>query len=95
LNPVDDHPWKPIGRARPARENLEARLLPLVRRALRNRIGLPALVGWVHRSLASLEGGPLADPDRTARGLTRLLCEMLLQQTGPGERPAAETMFGP
>ncbi len=79
----------------PAREELEARLLPLVRRALRNRTGLPALVRWVDRNLAALGGGPSPDPDRVASGLARMLSDLLLRQTGSRDRTAAETVAGP
>jgi hypothetical protein len=93
--PADDFPWRLTGPGRTTRETLEARLLPLVRCALRNRTGLPALVGWVHRNLVALEGGPPPDPDRVAPGLTRLLCDVLLRQTSSGHRSGTETVCGP
>jgi hypothetical protein len=93
LRSADRFPRMPAGPEEGNRENLEARLLPLVRRALRNRTGLPALVGWVQRSLAVLDVSPPPDPEQAARGLTRLLCNVLLQQ--PGIRSGAETVCGP
>jgi hypothetical protein len=93
--PADDHP-RPAAAYRPRdRASMEERLLPLVRRALRSRIGLPALVGWVHRSAAALDGGSQRDADRTARGLTRLLCDLLLHPETPANPRAAETVRGP
>jgi hypothetical protein len=94
--PANDFPWKLVGPGRPTRETLEARLLPLVRCALRNGTGLPALVGWVHRNLVALESGGLPpDPDRAAPGLTRLLCDVLLRQASSRHRHGAETVCGP
>jgi hypothetical protein len=93
MHPADRFPRWTAGPGERTRANLEARLLPLVRRALRTRTGLPALVGWVDRSLAVLEAVPPPDPDRAARGLTRLLCDVLMQPPGP--RPGAETVCGP
>jgi hypothetical protein len=95
MPPADDLPRKLAGCGRPVRESMEVRLLPLVRHALRSRTGLPALVRWVHRSLAALEGGLPPDPDRTARGLTRLLCDVLLRQRSPADRQDGETVSGP
>jgi hypothetical protein len=92
---ADYHSRPQDGPGVPGRENLEAWLLPLVRRAIRSGSGLPGLTNWVQRSLAALEGGPPPDPDRAAPGLTRLLCDALLRQTGTGDRPLTETVFGP
>jgi hypothetical protein len=93
--PPDDHPRTPAAYRRRDREIMEERLLPLVRRALRSRIGLPALVGWVHRSAAALDGGSQRDADHTARGLTRLLCDLLLLPETPANPRAPETVRGP
>jgi hypothetical protein len=95
MRPADDFPRTLTGPGRPARANLEARLLPLVRRAIRSRTGLPALVRWVHRSLPALSGGLPDNSDQTARGLTRLLCDVLLRQADLRDRPGAETVCGP
>jgi len=71
---------------------LEANLLPLVRRALRGGPAPPALAGWVRRAL------PQADlsasrAEQEAPRLTRLLCAHLL---GQARAPAAfaETVVG-
>jgi hypothetical protein len=78
------------------REALEARLLPLVRCALRSGRGLPKLVDWVHgaaRALAAPGPGPSADPDRAAPSVARLLCARLVQQLqAHPARPACETV---
>ncbi len=91
MHPADEFPCLPIGTGQPARQNLEARLFPLVRRAVRSQTGLPALVKWVHQSLAVLESVPPPDPELAARGLTRMLCDVLLQQP---VRTGAETVYG-
>jgi hypothetical protein len=85
----------PAAMERPLGDNLEVRLLPLVRRALRTRIGLPALVGWVQRSAATLDNGLPSDFDRTAQGLTRLLCDVLQRQPSFPGNHATDTVFGP
>jgi hypothetical protein len=92
--PPDDHPRPSALNRLRDRAMMEERLLPLVRRALRSRIGLPALVDWVHRSAAALEGESQRDADRTARGLTRLLCDLLLHPDSPANPRAAETVRG-
>jgi hypothetical protein len=92
--PADDLQRIAPGRGQPDRAGLEARLLPLVRRALRSRTGLPALVGWVHRSLDAFEGGLPPDPDQAALGLTRLLCDVLLRQGNPVDCSGMETVIG-
>jgi hypothetical protein len=95
MNPPND--WSPMfchpGPA--AGPGLEQFLLPLVRRALRKRAGLPALVGWVDRSIAMLRDSRPDDPDRTARGLTRLLCERLQQSMAVGNVVTPDTLRGP
>jgi hypothetical protein len=91
----DDPSGGPVASGPAARESLEARLLPLVRRALRSRTGLPALVGWVHRNVAVLQDGPQPDPDRIARRLSRLLCDLLLHRDASGDHRNAETVCGP
>lgn len=78
----------------PASESLETQLLPLVRRAIRNQVGLPGLTNWVRRSLVALGDGPPRDPDRTVAGLTKLLCETL-RHAGAADRPVRETVLGP
>jgi hypothetical protein len=74
------------------RAELEANLLPLVRRALRGGPALPDLVGWVRRALSN---GELTAPgiEREAPRLTRLLCAQLLGlfRTVP---TAADTVVG-
>jgi hypothetical protein len=84
----------PRGAGRPGRADLEAMLLPLVRRALRTRTGLPALVGWVHRNLPS-PAGAAPDADRAAPGLARQLCEVLLRKEAARDRPCPDTVCGP
>jgi hypothetical protein len=78
------------------REALEARLLPLVRCALRSGRGLPKLVDWVQRSARALAApGQSADPDRAAPSVARLLCARLAQQLqAQPARPAYETVVG-
>jgi hypothetical protein len=87
-------PGGPTGPGRPARENLEAWLLPLVRRAIRTGSGLPGLTSWVRQNLVALEGRTSPDPERAAPGLTRLLCDALLQRTDAADRPVTETVCG-
>ena len=79
----------------PPRQELEVRLLPLVRRALRDRAGPRVLVNWVHRNLATLEGSLPLDVEYAAPQLARLLCDVLLRRTGRGDRPGSETVRGP
>ena len=81
-----------VGRAR---EDLEAMLFPLVRRALRDRTGPTALVSWVQRSVAALGERSLPDSDRAAGGLTRLLCELLVRRMSPVDSRRGETVCGP
>jgi hypothetical protein len=95
MHPAEDLSQTLAGSGQPASESLEVRLLPLVRLALRSGTGLPALVGWVHRSLAALEDGLPPDPERTARGLTRLLCDVLQRKAGHEAGPRSDTVLGP
>jgi hypothetical protein len=78
------------------REALEARLLPLVRCALRGGRGLPKLVDWVHGAARALAApGPGQSADRAAPRVTRLLCERLVQQLqAHPARPGRETVVG-
>ena len=61
-------------------EALEASLLPLIRCALRNGTGLPAVVRWVERNRPD-------NPAEAAPAMARRLCATLVQQcqarTGP------------
>jgi hypothetical protein len=75
------------------RAELEANLLPLVRRALRGGPALPALVGWVRRALPPGELTP-AGVEQEAPRLTRLLCAQLLGQCRPAPAAALETIAG-
>jgi hypothetical protein len=96
MHPSESCPRTPGARETRAREELEAQVLPLVRRALRTRSGLPALVGWVQRSVAALETESQPDPDQLARSLARLLCDLLLRHEIPGQNSrGAETICGP
>jgi hypothetical protein len=75
------------------REALEASLLPLVRCALRNRTGVPAVVRWVERNLP--EQNRPADLAWAAPVMARKLCATLLsgyQQRHAFARPARETV---
>jgi hypothetical protein len=95
LMPLTDLiPAGPSGPGRPARENLEAWLLPLVRRAIRSRSGLPGLTNWVQQTLVALEGAPPPDAELAAPGLTRILCDTLLRQQDAADRPVTETVCG-
>ena len=75
------------------RAELEASLIPLVRRVLRSGAGMPELVQWVQATLPQVRTGQdrtrPVDPDRAAPPLARLLCATLLRQTPT--RPSAGT----
>jgi hypothetical protein len=66
------------------RETLEASLIPLVRRVLRNGAGMPQLVQWVQRTLPHVQADAdrtrPVDPERAAAPLARLLCATLLRK---------------
>ena len=65
----------------PLRQELEARLVPLIRCAMRSGSGLPALVKWVRGQLADLapaDSQPL-DPRQVAPRFARLLCAGLVR----------------
>ena len=82
MHPADRYPRLTAGPAERTRANLEERLLPLVRRALRSRTGLPALVGWVDRSLAVLT----VTLDNPKDAETRKKVEALLARLKPAFR---------
>lgn len=101
MNDNDPHPFLDPRRADSGARSLEARLVPLVRCALRNGTGLPGLVGWVNRSWAALHGGnssrPPADRDRAAPELARMLGALLARGGPPpwqAGRLAPETVVG-
>jgi|SRR5262249_9026092 len=63
-----------------ARQELEGRLSPLVRVALRKGVGAPDFVNWVRTALARLKDGANALPaDQFAPQITRLLCAELMR----------------
>src|SRR5262245_560139 len=71
-----------------AREELEGRLSPLVRVALRKGVGAPDFVNWVRTALARLMDGANVEPaDQFAPQITRLLCAELMR----GRRAALVT----
>lgn len=72
------------------RQELETRLLPLVRCALRRGSGLPAVVSWVRGRFEDLgDDSWHEDPGQAAPRIARLLCARLV---GGLSRPtAAET----
>jgi hypothetical protein len=94
IHPEGQLPTFPL-HVRGVGQGLEACLLPLVRRALRRRTGLPALVGWVERAIAVLGTGVSSDDDRTARGLACILSELLQRQAMSRRSSQTETVCGP
>jgi len=72
---------------------LEANLLPLVRRVLRGGLTPAAVAGWVRRALPPEQlASPAAEGE--APRLTRLLCAQLLDRCRAAPPAAAETRVG-
>jgi hypothetical protein len=71
-----------------SREELEARVAPLLRLVVRTGQGRPSLVKWVQRVLPQMAPaarmGRSVDPDWAAPRLARLLCSQLLQRIHVG-----------
>lgn len=66
----------------PLRQELEERLVPLIRCALRTGAGIPALVEWVRARAADLkEGSESLDPRHVAPRFARMLCAGLVRDT--------------
>ena len=65
----------------PLRQELEERLVPLIRCAMRSGSGLPALVKWVRGRIADLTpaGAEPLDPRQAAPCFARLLCAGLVR----------------
>jgi hypothetical protein len=78
------------------RATLEASLVPMIRCAIRNGTGLPALVRWVRGNLADQAGG-LSDAVRAAPVMARQLCSALLGPDAgrhPHREARCETVLG-
>jgi hypothetical protein len=74
-------------------QELESRLVPLIRVAMRTGSGLPALVSWVRERVAELiNAGERPDPSQAAPRFARLLCSGLID--GLPARPGQETLRG-
>jgi hypothetical protein len=83
----DDHARQSL------RQELEQRLVPLIRCALRTGAGLPALVKWVRSRVADLADSESLDPRQAAARFARLFCANLEQ--GLPAFTAHDTIRGP
>lgn len=74
------------------RQELEERLVPLIRCALRRGTGLPSLVDWVRGRMADLaDSAEPLDPRQAAPRFARLLCAGLVRDL---PRSSQETVLG-
>lgn len=65
-------------------QDLEGRLRPLVRLALRKHAGAPALVDWVQTTFSRItDGERAAPPEHFTPQITHLLCAALLADSRP------------
>ncbi len=71
-----------------AQSQLEERLRPIVRLALRRGEGIPEVVGWVRRAQANLVG-TASRPDQGAAEIARMLSATLMQAEAARPRPSA------